>query len=73
MGATFMKLGRAPTTLIILSIAYQQSFSESLGDNFIPVEIKMLGYVAKNSSERTEFKWIVPRNCYVMFAEFSSR
>jgi len=73
MGATFMKLGRAPTTLITLSIDYQQSFSKSLGDNFIPVEIKMLGYVAKNSGERAKFNWIVPRNCYVVFAEFSGR
>jgi hypothetical protein len=33
----------------------------------------MLGYVAKNSGERAEFKWIVPWNCYVVFAEFTGR
>ena len=50
-----------------------EPFFKSLGDDFISAETEMLRYVAKNSSERSEFDWIVSWNCYVMLAVFSGR
>ena len=48
-----MKLGRAPTTLITLSINYQQSLSENLSDNFVPAKAKMLTALCGRQSQVT--------------------
>jgi len=63
MGATFMKFGRAPTTLIILSIDYVRSLFKNPGDDLILLQTEMPGDIAEDSSECAEFKGIMPRNC----------
>jgi hypothetical protein len=68
MGATFMKLGRAPTTFITLSMDKQRSFSKHLVNDFISADFKMFGNVVKNTRESAEFEGIVPRDRDVMFA-----
>ena len=48
-----------------------KSFFKTPGDDFISVETKMLGHVAKNSGKRAEFEWVVSWNRYMVFAVFS--
>lgn len=62
-----MKLGRAPTTLITLSMDKKRSFVEDSVNDFISAGVKMFGNIFKNTRECAEFEGIVTWDRHVMF------
>src|SRR5258707_8742725 len=67
-GAIFMKLGRAPATLMILSMKSRAATlsSEQLLNQIFSGEIEMAGNVVDDSGERTDANRMMTRDCYMM-------
>jgi len=72
IGATLIMLGRAPMTLITLSIAGCLP-AEYSNDYFFSLEVKMFLNVAKNSSQCADFDWIVTWDCHMVLTPLNRR